>query len=64
MENKIKELIAIAFNLDGKAFKYHVRNKPIELERFESFLIRSGFGIMYCNYYDKKSRKFLIRHKF
>lgn len=62
METKIKNLIAIAFNVDGKAYKYHIRNKPYEVEKFERFLAYSGFGILYCNYYDKATRNFIVRH--
>jgi hypothetical protein len=63
MEKKYQKLIAIAIDLNEKPYKYHIRNKGNEIINFENFLAKSGFGITHVNYYDKESRKFLIRHK-
>ena len=63
MEKKFQKLIAIAFNVAGKPYKYHIRNKPSEIISFERFLALSGFGIIYVNYYDKESQRFLVRHQ-
>ena len=55
-----KFFTAIGFDGSGKAYKYrNIQNKPISLQRFESFC--QGKGINYVNYYCKVSRRFIMR---
>jgi len=51
---------AIFFDRNSKAYKYRtIRN----IEKFEGY-ITSKFDILYCNYYDKKTKQFLFRKYF
>ena len=51
---------AIFFDKNSKAYKYRtIRN----IERFEGY-ITGKFDVLYCNYYDKKTKKFLFRKYF
>ena len=51
---------AIFFDKNSNAYKYRtIRN----IERFEAY-ITGKFDVLYCNYYDKKTKKFLFRKYF
>ena len=51
---------AIFFDKNSKAYKYRtIRN----IERFEGY-ITGKFDVLYCNYYDKKTKRFLFRKYF
>ena len=57
-----KLLTAICFNQDNKAFKYRrIINRLGSIENFENFL-RSK-NIIYVNYYDKETKKFIKQRK-
>lgn len=48
---------AIFFDRNSRAYKYRtIKN----MERFESY-ITGKFDVLYINYYDRKTRKFLFR---
>ena len=49
---------AIFFDNKTKAYKY--RNIK-DIERFESY-IRGKYEVLYVNYYDKKTKKYLFRN--
>jgi hypothetical protein len=57
-----KLITAIAFNKENKAYKYRrIINRLGTVEKFENFL-RSK-NIVYVNYYDKETRKFIQQRR-
>lgn len=51
---------AIFFDKESKAYKYRtIKN----MQRFEDY-ITGKFDVLYINYYDKKTKKFLFRKYF
>lgn len=52
-----KKLTAICFG--GKVFKYHIRDTPADVLRFETFIKKKG--VNYVNYYDTETRQYLRR---
>jgi hypothetical protein len=51
---------AIFFDKQSKAYKYRtIKN----IERFENY-ITGKFDVLYCNYYDKRTKQFLFRKYF
>lgn len=51
---------AIFFDADSKAYKYRTIK---DINNFEKY-ITGKFKVVYCNYYDKKTRRFLYRKYF
>lgn len=51
---------AVFFDKNSKAYKYRtIRN----IERFENY-ITGKFDVLYCNYYCKRTKRFLFRKYF
>lgn len=49
---------AIFFDRNSKAYKYRTIKS---IEKFEGY-ITSKFDVLYVNYYDKKTKRFLFRN--